>query len=139
MKKKKQTKKQCVKALHLIIVIQEEIPSDHESDIEEQCPDAEDTTDNTDNGVAEGLAEYADDFEEYDSSEVRHISSAWRKKSITPKFPKITFFLHNLILNNDIHIMSKFHNLILVKKVFLAQNAKRVKYHYILTWCNNSI
>ena len=58
----------------MIIVIQEEIPSDHESDIEEQCPDAEDTTDNADNGVAEGLAEYADDFEEYDSSEVRHIS-----------------------------------------------------------------
>ena len=32
------------------------------------------------------------------------ISSPWRKKSITPKFPKITFF-HNLILNNDIHVM----------------------------------
>ena len=32
------------------------------------------------------------------------ISSPWRKKSITPKFPKITF-LNNLILNNDIHIM----------------------------------
>ena len=43
------------------------------------------------------------------------MSSPWRKKSITPRFPKITF-LHNLILNNDIHIMKKFHNLILVKK-----------------------
>ena len=60
-------------------MIPEEVPSDRESDIEDQCPEPDvDTTGDTTRDTAQqdmdstdlGQTEYDDDFEEYDSSEV---------------------------------------------------------------------
>ena len=68
----------CLKC-ELFSVIPEEVPSDRESDIEDQCPEPDvdntgDTTrDSTQNDMDStdlGQTDYDDDFEEYDSSEV---------------------------------------------------------------------
>ena len=52
-------------------MIPEEVPSDRESDIEDQCPDPDmDTTQQETDTTDQGMTEYDDDFEDYDSSEV---------------------------------------------------------------------
>ena len=57
-----------------ISVIPEEVPSDRESDIEDQCPEPDmDTTQQDTDTTDQGLIEYDDDFEDYDSSEVLNI------------------------------------------------------------------